>query len=222
MVLVAGVVLALVVSGVAWAAEMPSDLEATLDLEKEWVLLTWAQGTDSNTHIHYILRVTEVGSDPLWQKHISVYSPTPAFFTYPFDESFGEPFTSDYALRSGKTYIFQIGADNAKETGEWSNKVRVTIPAPSLSGLPPTEEGDNQPTVVLDWAPGTNPRYDEQVVLRREPKQGWVELADLGTNASTYTDTTVKDGKKYIYWIAAMGNGKLLHLSKPMQVTIPE
>ena len=48
-------------------------------------------------------------------------------------------------------------------------------------------------------------------------------MAELDVNASTYTDSTVEAGKKYIYRIAAVrSNGKVLAVSKPAQVTIPE
>ena len=166
----------------------------------------WTPGTDPSITKQHV-QVTEVGSNPLWQRHLALGGgPSVDFFNYPFELS--PPF-DNYDLQSGKTYIFQIKSKGLEGTGGWSNEARATIPAdPHPSGLNTTVEG-NHPNVVLDWAPGTNPKYDEQIVRRREPKQGWVDLASFDVNVSTYTDTTVEAGKKYIYRIAAMRNGKL-------------
>lgn len=106
--------------------------------------------------------------------------------------------------------LTQTASDTAS-ANRWSGPAGLTA---TLSG------GE----VGLSWTPGTNPRYVTQTVKRRDPgvrPAVWTDF-EVELTASSYTDASVEDGKRYIYRIRAeKANGKG-GVSNVARVTIPE
>ena len=78
--------------------------------------------------------------------------------------------------------------------------------------------------VILTWTKGENPNYVSQVVRRRvagvRPEQ-WTDVT-VGVNDTTYTDTTVQSGTKYIYRVHALkNNGVKSESTNPDYATVP-
>ena len=115
------------------------------------------------------------------------------------------------------TYTFRIGAVNDAGT-TWSQPIDGTAGAtppetpqrsPGDELCPSEETGPMDLTVTvsasaveLNWTPSTETDVTNQYVLRRVPKASWTKFP-VALDASSYTDSSVQPGNRYIYRIAA-------------------
>ena len=115
----------------------------------------------------------------------------------------------DAADPDSATLTFTIAIEAAPE--------RETTPDPS--GLAAAEQHG---AAALTWTPGDDPRIGKQRIKRREPRQDWATVAEVGAGASAYTDDGVESGKTYIYRVESWSaGGYSLGVSNPARITMP-
>ncbi len=127
---------------------------------------------------------------------------------------------TDTTLEPNKKYAYRVRGEKANNKGGISNKVSLVhnteiVPPSELTAR--VESG----SIVLDWTVGTNPRYVKQVVNRRtEGSSVWTQI-DLSTLATTYTDTTVVSGTRYIYFIRGEKSNSRGGRTNSVRVSLP-
>jgi len=74
----------------------------------------------------------------------------------------------------------------------------------------------------VSWAAGAGYKCEKQVVQRREPGSRTWTRTDLSASATTWTDSSVVSGQKYIYRIKAeMANRRGKIESNSASATVP-
>lgn len=193
------------------ASTPPSGLSATQT--NGAVTLNWTPGSNANYVKQVIKRRESVAGTQLAAVADNLATDT---FTH-----------IDTTVESGKKYIYRVYGVNANGNGAMSNAAQIQLAAPPVqsgnrkpSGLSAAQSGGQ---VTLTWAPGNNPDYVKQVIVRREAKRGTslASIADnLSTTATSYTDTTVESGKKYIYRVYGMKANDVSEMSNPTKISI--
>ena len=141
-------------------------------------------------------------------------------------------------LTPGTAYKYKLRSLNIDRHSQWSEQISISTtgqnPDPNPAPTPIPTPNKTQPegltavisgtNVVLTWTRGENPNYVSQVVRRRvagvRPEQ-WTDVT-VGVNDTTYTDTTVQSGTKYIYRVHALkNNGVKSETTNPAYATIP-
>ncbi len=103
--------------------------------------------------------------------------------------------------RTGFTALAFLAAMTAIITVVVSIPADVSAQDP-LINLTATVTAGND-AVDLAWTVGTIPDTGVQVVNRRErATSNWTVLARLGASHTTYTDSTVESGKRYLYYVS--------------------
>lgn len=137
-------------------------------------------------------------------------------------------------LKPGVEYNFQVKSLKSDGNGNFaldehgeliyggaSNIVKKTMPAPSAkrhaTSLNATKDGDD---VVLTWTGGSANNIESYKVRRRVRGGGWTTFT-VDSDATSYTDTTVESGNRYIYRVETWNkNGKKIGVSKPAQIRV--
>ena len=145
--------------------------------------------------------------------------------------------TNFTSLTNGTEYFFQVRAHNSVGDGDPSPVVSATPMAPPISG---NAEPSNRPgravnlaaseadgAVTLTWdAPADGGAPSGYMILRRAPELSEGNLRTLSdntgsavtTHATTYTDTSVQPGVKYIYRVKALNGVGQGDPSRPAQI----
>lgn len=119
---------------------------------------------------------------------------------------------TDSTIRAGKTYYYKIrptfSKDGQKGYGDYSIPIKVkTVAKPEIIKLTSLNSGSMQ----ITWKPVGNATGYE--VYRSTSKDnGFKKIDTVKKSAVSYTDKSVKTGKKYYYKVVALGslNGKTI------------
>ena len=141
-------------------------------------------------------------------------------------------------LTPGTPYKYKLRSLNIDRHSQWSEQISISTtgqnPDPNPAPTPIPTPNKTQPEgltavisgtdVILTWIKGENPNYVSQVVRRRvaavRPEQ-WTDVT-VGINDTTYTDTTVQPGTRYIYRVHALkNNGVKSETTNPEYATVP-
>ena len=116
---------------------------------------------------------------------------------------------TDDTVAASTTYTYRIKAINGAGTSERSRWFHIDIPAAPVPDKPTGLEATaSHGQVVLTWNDPQDDSITGYVILRRipgvDPEGQFSELvSNTGTDASTYTDTTVTAETRYTYRIKA-------------------
>ena len=131
---------------------------------------------------------------------------------------------SDLAAVAGTTYEYRILATDGTLTSAVSNTATVTTPGGTgtLPAAPSNFTAVVQPgrSVRLTWRDNSNNETGFRV-QRRYKAWIWEDLATLGANVTSYTDTSVFAGVGYEYRVVAINNAGASAPSNGVEVDIP-
>ena len=178
------------------APDKPRDLEATASHGQ--VVLTWNDPNDDSITGYVILRRVRV-NDQGGDFNELVANTETAATTY-----------TDNEVAASTTYTYRIKAINEHGTSERSRWYHIDTPAPPVPDKPTGLEATaSNGQVVLTWDDPDDDTITGYVVLRRlpgvDPEGQFDELvANTGTAAATYTDSSVAAETRYTYRIKAI------------------
>lgn len=114
---------------------------------------------------------------------------------------------SDTELQPGICYTYRVSTQNAE--GLLASSTPAT--ACTLAELPaaPVEANAQEtgPTeTLLSWKPGDNTQVGF-IVLRQADDAPFIPIAQLGAEATSFADTTITPGARYVYKIVAFNSG---------------
>ena len=230
--------------GEATASAAPSGLTATY--ADGQLTLTWTKGTDA-TYLKQFIENRVAGATPAdWW--ITVAPTDMESFTLPAEMTVAGT-TYDFRVSGAKLVngvVTSVASSNVvtfaipKASGAPAPQQAEPAPQPEATDTPtpepappaaaPASPAQRKPSglsatvsngvVTLSWTPGTDARIVKQVVKRREPRKGWTNV-DLGVSATTYTDTTVQSGKRYIYRIQGQRSNGRGTISNVARIRVP-
>ena len=195
------------------APDKPRGLEATATHGQ--VVLTWEDPNDDSITGYVILRrvrVNDTGGD----FDVLVANTNTAALTY-----------TDDTVAAGLTYTYRIKAINehgVSERSRWSHIDTPAVPVPDKPrGLEATATHDS---VTLTWDDPQDDSITGYVILRRnrynDPKGHFDELvADTGTDATSYTDDSVRAATQYTYRIKAINEYGVSERSRWSHIDTP-
>ena len=195
------------------APDKPKGLEATASHGQ--VVLTWDDPQDDSITGYVILRrirVNDTGGD----FDVLVADTASAATTY-----------TDDTVAASLTYTYRIKAINehgVSERSRWSHIDTPAAPVPDKpKGLSATASHDS---VALTWDDPDDDTITGYVILRRnrynDPKGHFDELvADTGTDATTYTDDSVRASTQYTYRIKAINEYGVSERSRWFHIDTP-
>ena len=128
---------------------------------------------------------------------------------------------TDTDVDAGRRYLYRVKAVRDNRADKTSAKVQVKV---RVKHVPPTGLTATVATsdVILSWTAGTNPKYTDQIVLRRQRGAAWEELTRLGNaTTTTYTDATAQSGQRYIYRVKAIQDNGRGGVSRKAVVSVP-
>ncbi len=198
-----------------------SDSDFTLEAESRssGVKLTWDTYEDDDDAYYVILRST------------SDSTPTYSDQYYDYVDDYDTTSYTDTSVTDGKKYYYRIGVYKDSEILSYSNTVTITY----------NEDGndDDEDSSELDFAAKSNSsgvkltwdEYDDDIdsykILRSTsdssptyPDQSYKSISS--TSTTSYTDTSVTDGKKYYYRLAVYYDGDVELYSDTITITYNE
>lgn len=117
----------------------------------------------------------------------------------------GTSFINQSGLNAGQTYTYRIRASNSEGTTD-SNTITVTMPqapptvptAPDLLLASVVSGG-----IQLSWADRSSNEQGFKIERRPATAAGWVALATLGANVTSYLDSQTEYSTAYVYRVRA-------------------
>ena len=110
---------------------------------------------------------------------------------------------TDTGLASNTTYLYRVRAFNATETSGWSNVASATtdpLPPAAPSNLGATAMSESR--IDLAWQDNANNESGYRVD-RSTNQVNWTTIANLGANATTYSNTGLSAATTYYYRVSA-------------------
>ena len=144
-------------------------------------------------------------------------------YTVPTDESANR--IQDVAGNAAASFTSQAVTNNTAEQATRPEETEETeetqAPPPAPQNLTATANGDG--SVTLSWDAPDDDSITGYQILRRQPNAGErslsVYVADTGSTATSYTDTGVTAGVKYVYRVKAINSAGVGQRSKNVRVT---
>ena len=193
--------------------DKPRGLEATTSHGQ--VVLTWDDPQDDSITGYVILRRVRV-NDQGGDFSVLVANTESAATTYTDDE-----------VAASTTYTYRIKAINEHGVSERSRWVHIDTPAPPVLDKPTGLEATaSHGQVVLTWDDPEDDSITGYVILRRvrvndEGGDFSVLVANTGSAAVTYTDTTVAASTTYTYRIKAINEHGTSERSRWVHIDTP-
>ncbi len=126
---------------------------------------------------------------------------------------------------SEKIYYKVKAVDKNDNTSEASEMLEVSKPdiVPPVNPVFSKYRFENK-TLSLEWIPSSSTDVLKHILKRKDLNSGvFKEVATLGRNNQTFTDTTVKSDQKYEYQLVAVDDAGLYSTKPPtLQVRIPD
>nr|WP_144049974.1 fibronectin type III domain-containing protein [Halorubrum sp. C191] len=111
---------------------------------------------------------------------------------------------TDTGLTDSTEYHYVIEAYTVDDTATTAEASATTIPAaPSGTGLDTSTRGE----VTVSWTDNSQ-NEDGYRMYRSQSDSGYTQVADLGANTTSYTDTGLEDGEEYWYYVEAYVGSK--------------
>lgn len=111
---------------------------------------------------------------------------------------------------TSKIYYTIVAFDQNRNPSPYSDTLALTRPdtirpvSPVIKNYVVTDS-----SVTFSWNPSTSEDADSQFVFRKEINKSWILISKLDKNINSYTDTTVKRLKQYMYSLVTIDNSKL-------------
>ncbi len=193
--------------------DKPKGLEAAASHGQ--VVLTWNDPGDDSITGYVILRRVRV-NDQGGDFSVLVASTGSAATIY-----------TDNEVAASTTYTYRIKAINEHGVSERSRWVHIDTPAPPVPDKPTGLEATaSNGQVVLTWKDPNDDSITGYVILRRlpgvDPEGQFDELvANTGTAATTYTDSSVSAENRYTYRIKAINEHGVSERSRWYHIDTP-
>ncbi len=193
--------------------DKPKGLDATATHDS--VTLTWDDPGDESITGYVILRRVRV-NDQGGDFNVLVANTGSAATTY-----------TDNEVAASTTYTYRIKAINEHGTSERSRWVHIDTSAPPVPDKPRGLEAiASNGQVVLTWEDPQDDSITGYVILRRLPgvdQEGQFDelVANTGTAAITYTDTSVEAETRYTYRIKAINEHGASERSRWVHIDTP-
>jgi len=182
----------------------PSNLTVSV-IASTQITLTW---TDNSTNETGFLVERRTGTSVTWSQIASLSANVRAF--------------SDTGLTAGTTYYYRVRARNASGYSGYSNEVMAATPPPPTppSGLTATTNSATQ--ITLAWV--DNSPNETGFLLERKTGESvtWLQIASLGTNVRTFSNTGLTPSTTYYYRVRATNsNGNSAYSNEAGATTNP-
>jgi formylglycine-generating enzyme required for sulfatase activity len=106
---------------------------------------------------------------------------------------------TDTGLNFGTSYIYRLSAISGKNESEYTTSSETSTIFPSPSNISATAIDDQ--SIQLTWS--HNCSFETGYRLERSSGGGYTQIAELGENSTTYTDTGLPVGPNYTYRVKA-------------------
>lgn len=112
---------------------------------------------------------------------------------------------NDTGLNPSTTYTYRVAASNGVGTSGYSNQASATTDAPpptipnAPSSLSATDVSSSQ--IDLSWTDNSND--EDNFVIERDGGSGFVQIATVGANVTSYSDNGLAASTTYTYRVAA-------------------
>ena len=123
----------------------------------------------------------------------------------------------DTDLIEDEFYSYRVAAFTATTISSYSSSVSISSPIQfAPTGLSGSTVGN---TIVLRW--NDNCIFEEGFIVERDDGSGFVQIAELGYNYTSFTDDSLEYDKLYNYRVAAFTSDQQSHYSSIVTVTSP-
>lgn len=131
----------------------------------------------------------------------------------------------DSGLTAGATYTYRVRAYNTAGDSSNSNQASATTQSESVTSKPAAASNLRASTqasplgVVLNW--NDNASNESGFYVQRSANRGrWTQIASLGANVTSYTDTKVSLGSTYDYRVVAFNSVGAAKASNSVKITV--
>jgi fibronectin type 3 domain-containing protein/lysophospholipase L1-like esterase len=127
---------------------------------------------------------------------------------------------ADTTAAAGTTYVYRVYAFNSGGASDFSNEASAAVVAP------PAAPANLVPTVVdqqvnLSWTDNSGNETGIRVERKTSAGGTYAQIAQLGANVTSYSDTTVSTGATYFYRVYAYNSGGNSTFSNEVSAAIP-
>ncbi len=130
----------------------------------------------------------------------------------------------DTGLNDNTTYYYRVKAFNEQGESGYSNEANATTPQSQTAPNAPTNltaTVNSCTEVTLSWT--DNSDNEEHFVIERKEEGGtYAKLATVDPDTTTYTDSTVEEGKTYYYKVKATNSTGNSGYSNEASADVPE
>lgn len=124
----------------------------------------------------------------------------------------------DDSLAFGALYSYRVQAYFSDQLSDYTNIVTLESPLElTPSNLVATVNGVS---VTLDW--DDNSIIEDGFRIERDSGSGFVQIADIGSDTTTYTDDYLNYGVQYLYRVAAYVGSEQSDYTDPVTATIED
>jgi titin len=118
------------------------------------------------------------------------------------------------------TFSDDVGNEESLTSGATAAVEPTPAPPPAPTNLTAVVENGN---IVLNWSAPSDESVTSYQALRRRPHEGeetlLVHVENTGSTATTYTDTNVTSGVRYVYRVKAINAAGLSQWSNYARAT---
>ncbi len=129
----------------------------------------------------------------------------------------------DTGLTPGMNYCYQIRAFNSDGYSDYSNEAPVTTPGPPAPPTNPSIEILSPTELKVSWTDNSGNEDGFEVERKIEEDGEWFQIATVGVNVESYTDSSLSRNTTYFYRIRAFNQvGGYSDYSEEASATTPD